>query len=777
MQNPHAVTLKKIAEGINKDWKLDDWFQWPPDMFALCATIVNRTGLYKLCLLDPNWWNTENWKDEIEMISELWVGYTSNLLFLKPDKKYPQIQKALGKYYETLKIEWESDSPIDLDHLRALSNLYVSKPTRGQLASMKLAKALLYVYITSDVCCGGLGIIGQGLNEENLAHRNFMAVANLLLNNTGSLSTIPKFHGIVIPKMRTPQAGMVTRSLTHYLTFHITEVEVIWRTFPWLERRQKSLNILAVPYPEIVEAKDFELIPDSYQSVRFFKGKINDSKKDDKFLTDLTRTISKHAEGENIIDIVVLPEMALSEAQYKSLLHKLKDEFISKGQCARLPIIVSGVISKTEKTTGYPAVDNTFNNEVRMSVFFGGRWFNTTQRKHHRWQLDRSQIQQYELEGHFTADTLWFEYCSVSQRRLTILSPNGWLALTALICEDLARQEPLGEVIRGIGPTLLMALLSDGPQLKERWSARYASVLADDPGTAVLSLTSKGMMKRSKSPDPKDNEEPSKVVGLWKDMIRGWKELNLLDNNQAIMFSISARYQQEYTLDGRSDGELASVFQIDSRLPKQINIDANEDNFIGPKFVSPEIDLGDGTSNIRELSAVQFVIDAVLDILSNKEITKEKQKRDATKILIALMQGKPLAGSGRRKFRSRISEKISQAWLDPKSHGLMATPGADSAAEMTETITLLEKIIDATVGILFENTIKLYIKLIDECEAGLEVNAIKPTHEQVYSSILYNLYNRISTWHPSSGTGFEISGLTVRLAMKLKERILNVIHG
>jgi hypothetical protein len=67
-----------------------------------------------------------------------------------------------------------------------------------------------------------------------------------------------------------------------------------------------------------------------------------------------------------------------------------------------------------------------------------------------------------------------------------------------LICEDLARQDPAAELVRAVGPNLLVALLMDGPQLANRWPARYAAVLAEDPGTSILTLTSLGMVERSR---------------------------------------------------------------------------------------------------------------------------------------------------------------------------------------------------------------------------------------------------------------------------------------
>ena len=42
--------------------------------------------------------------------------------------------------------------------------------------------------------------------------------------------------------------------------------------------------------------------------------------------------------------------------------------------------------------------------------------------------------------------------------------------------------DEVAELIRDVGPTLVVTILLDGPQLATRWTARYAGVLADDPG-------------------------------------------------------------------------------------------------------------------------------------------------------------------------------------------------------------------------------------------------------------------------------------------------------
>ena len=70
----------------------------------------------------------------------------------------------------------------------------------------------------------------------------------------------------------------------------------------------------------------------------------------------------------------------------------------------------------------------------------------------------------------------------------------------SLVCEDLAQIDDVADVLRSVGPMVLIIPLLDGPQLSSRWAARYASVLADDPGSTVLTLTSYGMARRSRPP-------------------------------------------------------------------------------------------------------------------------------------------------------------------------------------------------------------------------------------------------------------------------------------
>jgi len=87
----------------------------------------------------------------------------------------------------------------------------------------------------------------------------------------------------------------------------------------------------------------------------------------------------------------------------------------------------------------------------------------------------------------------------------------------------------------------------DGPQLPNRWPGRYATVLAEDPGSAVLTLTNLGMIERSALP----NVPNRAVVGLWKDRHGDPKELILPANHHGLVLSLNCSEKRQVTLDHR----------------------------------------------------------------------------------------------------------------------------------------------------------------------------------------------------------------------------------
>jgi hypothetical protein len=175
------------------------------------------------------------------------------------------------------------------------------------------------------------------------------------------------------------------------------------------------------------------------------------------------------------------------------------------------------------------------------------------QSKHHRWRLEERQILQYDLAERLDPMMQWWEHIQIGPRDLHFVTLADWLVLSFLICEDLARLDPVNQLLHSVGPSLIIALLMDGPQLASRWSARYATVLADDPGSSVLTLTSLGMCTASRLLDANPDTKPSRVVALWKDSLSGPREISLAEGSDGIVLCVRREYREEWAADGRPD--------------------------------------------------------------------------------------------------------------------------------------------------------------------------------------------------------------------------------
>ena len=135
----------------------------------------------------------------------------------------------------------------------------------------------------------------------------------------------------------------------------------------------------------------------------------------------------------------------------------------------------------------------------------------------------------------------------VPRRSIHFVERGNGAVLASIICEDLAQIDELAEVIRSVGPTIVVTPLLDGPQLSSRWAGRYASVLvADDPGSAVLTLTSYGMAQRSRP----NRHDPSSIVALWKDPVLGTREIPLETGAHGVLLTASVDLTVRRSGDG-----------------------------------------------------------------------------------------------------------------------------------------------------------------------------------------------------------------------------------
>ncbi len=259
----------------------------------------------------------------------------------------------------------------------------------------------------------------------------------------------------------------------------------------------------------------------------------------------LERTILAAREEQASVDVVVFPESAINEGDIdavEAILERHGVTMLIAGvrqpapQTGRLPgnWVHIGVSPRLEKGS----TDDYLRNQG---------WFHLRQNKHHRWSLDEAQIFQYHLGGSLHPHIRWWEAMEVERRAVQFVELGEDLTLACLVCEDLSQHDDVAEVIQSVGPTLVITPLLDGPQLTSRWAARYASVLADDPGSAVATLSAYGMVSRSRP----TGHPPSRVVGLWKDPVRGIREVPLEAGAHGVLMTICGERTPRRTADGR----------------------------------------------------------------------------------------------------------------------------------------------------------------------------------------------------------------------------------
>jgi len=245
------------------------------------------------------------------------------------------------------------------------------------------------------------------------------------------------------------------------------------------------------------------------------------------------------------VDVVLLPECAVEEAEVFALEALLGRSGVT--------MLVAGVRQRSAEPGRLPGnwvhigVNPKLEKGASLPDSTGETWFHIRQNKHHRWSLDERQVLQYHLGGALHPHIRWWEATDVPRRSIQFVELGDEITFVSLVCEDLAQIDDVAEVIRSVGPTFVYTPLLDGPQLSSRWAARYAGVLADDPGSAVLTLTSYGMVQRSR-PHGRDS---SPVVALCKDPVRGLREIPLESGAQGVLLTVCGDCATRRSVDGR----------------------------------------------------------------------------------------------------------------------------------------------------------------------------------------------------------------------------------
>jgi hypothetical protein len=366
-----------------------------------------------------------------------------------------------------------------------------------------------------------------------------------LLAGHGSLSTLDPARIRIMPKTQSATNGITIRSVSRYLALSYESIDVRWRRIEPLQPSRlgsRDFNLLLVPWPLEIEAGAFRptagplgnMNEDHYGFFQFDPSSRLD-------MGHLARLVDTAKRRTNRIDAVIFPEAAVETGDIAAIEGLMGDRGVH-----------SLFIGAREAATK----DRLGRNYVHISIRTRSGWESYQQAKHHRWCLDRSQIRQYHLSRALDPSRRWWEAIDLPARTLEVFDVGGGGVTVPLVCEDLARMDEVADVLRRIGPSLVLALLLDGPQLPQRWPSRYASVLADEPGSAVLTLSSLGMVTRSRPA----GAAASRVVALWSDPSSRLRQIELSRGSSGVLITASVEPKTVWTADGRRhDGNTPAV--------------------------------------------------------------------------------------------------------------------------------------------------------------------------------------------------------------------------
>lgn len=371
----------------------------------------------------------------------------------------------------------------------------------------------------------------------------------------------------VLPKVRVAPVGATLRNVSRNLSLlpGRGEVRCSWHVAPGAARSEdeETLDILLIPEPRELWATDFEACQNhdgegeeigsketrqwkrNWENFKVHQRWIDPTDPDvaDEFIKGCVKLLKEAKKHSAKVNGVVLPEYALSFEIFEKLCSRLKRE--EEG----LEFLISGSSDNCEEANGHAPEPG---NHVLTRIWYGTEHETSSRSKHHRWRMDRNQVETYGLSSTLNPKIkFWWEDTPLGRRKVQFHRFRERSVLSVLICEELARSEPCHDVLRSVAPNLIFALLLDGPQIRQRWPAQYAANLADDPGSSVLTFTSFGLIDRS---NKQGHHPENHSIALWKDDSGKVVEIEMPkgDGPRGVLLSLWPDDTEDRTITGKN---------------------------------------------------------------------------------------------------------------------------------------------------------------------------------------------------------------------------------
>jgi hypothetical protein len=521
-QRVAVPTLASTWQGAAGAPISDDLLDWPPDVFAFANVLLDRSEAFRFALTPIEEWPPRGYPGWVGLVDEAAREWSA------------RAEDGRGTLPDLVLDVWRM--------VRESADTPLEDLAEGR--DQRLCESLLTLHAVADEACAGLGI---ALDTSDATGCVYRARGRELLARTGSMARIAPRLLRVLPKVRTPPTGRP--AFSRYACVQGPGIAARWHKMPTRHRgtdlQSEYATLLLLPWPLRVRASDFRPIEEpvhrpAKEPYGFFEFAPAEGL-DFELLDGVLRAAREEAGS---VDVVCLPESAVDERELDDLETLLHEHGVASLQTGVRP--QSRQPGRFASNWMHIGFNPGFEKGTTPGTHGRPEWFHVRQDKHHRWALDDSQIYQYHLGGALHPGIHWWEAMDVPRRAIQFVEVAE-LTLVALVCEDLAQNGHVAELIRSVGPTLVLTGLLDGPQLNSRWAARYASVLADDPGSAVLTLTSYGMVQRCRP----HRRDASSVVAMWKDPTRGVREIPLESGAQAVLLTVCADRATRRSADGR----------------------------------------------------------------------------------------------------------------------------------------------------------------------------------------------------------------------------------
>jgi hypothetical protein len=583
----------KQSANASKSILADRWLippATPFDLFAITGHLIQASGL--MGFFEPD----RAPRTSVENGQMLRVSLTDSeiseceeaaKLWRKVDAGYP---KSIIQLWRELYKE-HGDKPA-----RAVLDQYAHRKTDKDTDCPAWWKITFKLFIIADEAAEGVGYKyvddSSDANEfENLAASRMyqarlkdvkLGHASGITNMGPGISTYTTRANPAIatvqPKSRVSQLGCTLRNISKNLalTPPVGTVRCGWHQLAGHPKMDEfaGLDILVIPLPRTLKAKWFKETPQPNSSKHWgnfcveqgWLPNFDDSAKVRDFINEILSLLESAKEDVESVNGIIFPEFALNHKLFCKVAEAVQErepglEFLIAGSsdncegescnCVLTAIwekqlVESSKVEQVLKTESTPIYSRS-----------------TSQKKHHRWRLERRQLSDYALAAALSPQKEWWEDHKIGQRELNFFQFRRHSVFASLICEDLARNDPVHEVVRAIAPNIVFALLMDGAQIPHRWSGRYAGTLADDPGSSVLTITSFGLLERVNN---NAKHGPSNSVALWKDETGETVEIMLPNDAKGVLLSLSAVRSKDSTIDGRYKNE-SSSWRFNSQTP------------------------------------------------------------------------------------------------------------------------------------------------------------------------------------------------------------------